>query len=304
MLNKRIKGLVASAALAAGLGLFPSTALADSVSSCALSENSALIAVSASNLNVPDSFDEQQPISNFPSGDNGMNNDSLLSGDVAPSDAKNGPQASGQLPAEAADDAMPSPPLTETDAPAEPALDASDTASQDTSVPKDGTYSIGASAAPGKTVDVPGASASAGKSLQSWSSNGTDAQVWRTETGPDGLTTIYHASSNMALDVYAGHAFEGAKVQLWSANGTLAQKWVLIADGSFFKIASALDRSFVLDLRGPLPITAPFFSFGPITVLMLSGGLFPKRRLFVNEPTLWPATILVRLRTARMRSDQ
>lgn len=252
MLNKRIKGLVASAALAAGLGLFPSIALADYVPPCVASENSVLIAVSASNLNVSDPSDGQQPIGYFSSGDNGLDNDSLLSGDTTSPDVKDESQVSGQLPAEAADDAMPSPPLTETetDVPAEPALDASVTASMDTSVPKDGTYSIGASAAPGKTVDVPGGLASGGKSLQSWNSNGTDAQVWRTETGADGLTTIYHASSNLALDVYAGHAFEGAKVQLWSANGTLAQKWVLIADGSYFKIASALDRSFVLDLRG------------------------------------------------------
>lgn len=251
-MNKRIKGLVASAALAAGLGLFPCAALADVSSTCSGSENSSLAVVSVSNTNVSDSIDGQRPAGSITIGEYGSGNDRIISGDMISSDIGKDSQVNEQLPEETVDEAVPSTPSAEdeTDVPAEPDIDASNAASQDTSAPKDGTYSIGASAAPGKTVDVPGGSASGGQSLQSWSSNGTDAQVWRTETGTDGLTTIYHASSNLALDVYAGHAFEGAKVQLWSANGTLAQKWVLIADGSFFKIASALDRSFVLDLRG------------------------------------------------------
>ena len=251
-MNKRIKGLVASAALTAGLGLFPCVVLADAVPTCAGNESSVITVSNVSNSNVSGLSEEHQSADSTMSDENGLDEDSPYSEDLTSSDATDNPQIGELLPEDTVDGTILSSPSNDvkTDALTEPVPDTSNSDSQNTSIPQDGTYSIGASAAPGKTMDVLGGSASGGKSLQSWSSNGTDAQVWRTETGSDGLTTIYHASSNLALDVYSGRAFEGAKVQLWSANGTLAQKWVLIADGSFFKIASALDRSFVLDLRG------------------------------------------------------
>lgn len=114
----------------------------------------------------------------------------------------------------------------------------------------DGTYSFSPEAANGKVADCKDGSTSNGTRIQSWESNGADAQVWRVETSDDGSSTVYHAASGKALDVTDGNAYCGAAVQLWEANGTGAQKWYFVQEGSSYKIVSSLDRTLVLDLSG------------------------------------------------------
>lgn len=116
--------------------------------------------------------------------------------------------------------------------------------------PSDGTYAIESAVADGKVIDAKDGSTANGTKVQSYESNGTDAQVWRLETSDGGVTTIYHAASGKALDVANGSAYEGAVVQLWESNGTNAQKWRLVRDGDFYKIVSLLDENLVLDLSG------------------------------------------------------
>lgn len=113
---------------------------------------------------------------------------------------------------------------------------------------KDGSYSISTSLDKKKVLDVPGGSVSNGNKLQIYSSNGTDAQVWRISTDASGYTTIYSGDSSKVLDVANGYAYSGATVQLYEYNGSLAQKWILTAYDAFYKITSALNHLLVLDL--------------------------------------------------------
>ncbi len=112
----------------------------------------------------------------------------------------------------------------------------------------DGSYSISTSLDKKKVIDVPGGSVSNGNKVQIYSTNGTDAQVWRISTDASGYTTIYSGDSNKVFDVANGYAYSGATVQLYEYNGSLAQKWILTAYDAFYKITSALNRLFVLDL--------------------------------------------------------
>ena len=122
--------------------------------------------------------------------------------------------------------------------------------SEEPQAPEDGTYAIESAIDTSKVLDAKNGSTDNCTQVQSYGSNGTDAQVWRIETSDDGYSTIYHAASGKALDVAEANVYSGAKIQLYDPNGTLAQKWVITPEGKFCKIASALNLSYVLDLAG------------------------------------------------------
>lgn len=113
----------------------------------------------------------------------------------------------------------------------------------------DGTYTLGSIRAFGKAMDVVSGQVSSGTRVQSWSANGTDAQVWTVSHDSNGYVTFTMTSSGKALDVKNGCASARTQLQLWDSNGTYAQKWVVVpcGDGSY-KLLSALDSSLAIDV--------------------------------------------------------
>ena len=114
----------------------------------------------------------------------------------------------------------------------------------------DGLYTFGSSFNSNYVLDIPGGAASAGKKLQLYSGNKTNAQVWRVSHDQNGFVVIASVKG-CTLDVSSGNASNRNPVQLWSDNGTLAQRWIAIkeTDGSYTLI-SALNQSFAIDVSG------------------------------------------------------
>lgn len=114
----------------------------------------------------------------------------------------------------------------------------------------DGLYTFGSSVNSNFVLDVPGGTASAGKKLQLYSGNKTNAQVWRVSHDQNGFVAIASVKG-CTLDVPGGSASNRNPAQLWSDNGTLAQRWIAIkeTDGSYTLI-SALNQSFAIDVSG------------------------------------------------------
>ena len=114
----------------------------------------------------------------------------------------------------------------------------------------DGMYTFGSSVNGKFVLDVPSGTASAGKKLQLYGANNTDAQVWCVSHDQNGFVVIASVKG-CTLDVTGGSASSGNLIQLWSDNGTLAQRWIAIreTDGSYTLI-SALDQTFAIDVAG------------------------------------------------------
>ena len=114
----------------------------------------------------------------------------------------------------------------------------------------DGLYTFGSSVNSNYVLDIPGGAASAGKKLQLYSGNKTNAQVWRVSHDQNGFVVIASVKG-CTLDVSGGNASNRNPVQLWSDNGALAQRWIAIkeTDGSYTLI-SALNQSFAIDVSG------------------------------------------------------
>lgn len=114
----------------------------------------------------------------------------------------------------------------------------------------DGLYTFGSSVNSNFVLDVPGGTACAGRKLQLYSGNKTNAQVWRVSHDQNGFVVIASVKG-CTLDVPGGSASNRNPVQIWSDNCTLAQRWIAIkeADGSYTFI-SALNQSFAIDVAG------------------------------------------------------
>ncbi|WP_270243029.1 RICIN domain-containing protein [Collinsella tanakaei] len=195
---------------------------------------------------------------------------------AAPADPTD-PTAPGTATDSAADDATtPATPdnITTQDAPAEEtpapdndraALDA--LAAQHAAAVADGTYAIASSASQAANqrgvLDVQGASAAGGATIQLYASNGTGAQRWRVTHDDTGYVTFINAASGLALDVQWGNSAAGTPVQQYTPNGSWSQKWIVISldeeSGSDTTatafptrciIVSALAPNIALDLRG------------------------------------------------------
>ena len=113
-----------------------------------------------------------------------------------------------------------------------------------------GTYEVRSAVRSSAVFDAAGGGTSNGTAVQSYASNGTDAQRWTVEVGSDGYLTIKSAKSGLALDAPGANAYPGAKLQLYAANGSRAQKWIAVPDGKGVKLVSALDEGLVVDLPG------------------------------------------------------
>jgi hypothetical protein len=117
----------------------------------------------------------------------------------------------------------------------EAASSTADTSESDTAAVSDGIYTIETAIDSSKSIDIPGASANSGTSVQIYSDNQTPAQRFSFTKGSDGSYTIRNTSSQLVLDVEGAVAANGTRVQQYRANGTDAQKWELVsnADGSY-----------------------------------------------------------------------
>lgn len=195
---------------------------------------------------------------------------------AAPADPT-GPAAPGTATDSTADDATtPAIPdnITTQDAPAEEtpapdndraALDA--LAAQHAAAVADGTYAIASSASQAANqrgvLDVRGASAAGGATIQLYASNGTGAQRWRVTHDDAGYVTFINVASDLALDVQWGNSAAGTPVQQYTPNGSWSQKWIVISldeergsdtTATAFPtrciIVSALAPNIALDLRG------------------------------------------------------
>lgn len=195
---------------------------------------------------------------------------------AAPADPTD-PAAPGTATDSTADDATtPAIPdnITTQDAPAEEtpapdndraALDA--LAAQHAAAVADGTYAIASSASQAANqrgvLDVQGASAAGGATIQLYASNGTGAQRWRVTHDDAGYVTFINVASGLALDVQWGNSAAGTPVQQYTPNGSWSQKWIVISldeeSGSDTTatafptrciIVSALAPNIALDLRG------------------------------------------------------
>ena len=90
----------------------------------------------------------------------------------------------------------------------------------------------------GRVLDLSGGSTSSGTNVQTWASNGTDAQLFvlrETQPLPDGLYTLRLSGSDQVIDVSDGSLDAGANVQTWASNGSGAQIWRVSRneDGSY-----------------------------------------------------------------------
>ena len=148
------------------------------------------------------------------------------------------------------------------------ALDA--LAAQHAAAVADGTYAIASSASQAANqrgvLDVQGASAAGGATIQLYASNGTGAQRWRVTHDDAGYVTFINVASGLALDVQWGNSAAGTPVQQYAPNGSWSQKWIVISlddasastdaatDTATFPtrciIVSALAPNIALDLRG------------------------------------------------------
>lgn len=242
------------------------------------------------------------------------------------------PAAPGTATDSTADDATtPATPdnITTQDAPAEEtpapdndraALDA--LAAQHAAAVADGTYAIASSASQAANqrgvLDVQGASAAGGATIQLYASNGTGAQRWRVTHDEAGYVTFINVASGLALDVQWGNSAAGTPVQQYAPNGSWSQKWIVISldeeSGSDTTatafptrciIVSALAPNIALDLRGgsiasttPVQIwdsnhsaaqTFTFIDASPAAPAAVEDGTLP-RGWFSLKPQCAPAS--------------
>lgn len=208
--------------------------------------------------------------------DDSVGNTGSSTDTAAPADPTD-PAAPGTATDSTADDATtPATPdnITTQDAPAEEtpapdndraALDA--LAARHAAAVADGTYAIASSASQAANqrgvLDVQGASAAGGATIQLYASNGTGAQRWRVTHDDAGYVTFINVASGLALDVQWGNSAAGTPVQQYTPNGSWSQKWIVISldeeSGSGTTatafptrciIVSALAPNIALDLRG------------------------------------------------------
>lgn len=208
--------------------------------------------------------------------DDSVGNTGSSTDTAAPADPTD-PAAPGTATDSTADDATtPATPdnITTQDAPAKEtpapdndraALDA--LAAQHAATVADGTYAIASSASQAANqrgvLDVQGASAAGGATIQLYASNGTGAQRWRVTHDDAGYVTFINVASGLALDVQWGNSAAGTPVQQYTPNGSWSQKWIVISldeeSGSDTTatafptrciIVSALAPNIALDLRG------------------------------------------------------
>ena len=80
--------------------------------------------------------------------------------------------------------------------------------------------------------------------------NGSEYALWEIEHDEVGYVLFKNKKTGMYLDLNSAYAQSGQEIQLYKSNGTYAQKWIVIKYGNGYKIVSACNPSFVIDLSG------------------------------------------------------
>lgn len=120
----------------------------------------------------------------------------------------------------------------------------------------DGYYKIIESAT-GKALDICNGSSSNGANLQTYSWNGTNAQLWKFINMGNGSYYI-RSKLGTVIDVTNGSIQTGTNIQMYTLNYSSAQKWTLkstavkaesIAEGTY-TIQAAVNTNYVLDIAG------------------------------------------------------
>lgn len=113
-----------------------------------------------------------------------------------------------------------------------------------------------------KVLDITSASIVPKTNVQQYTDNGSDAQKWIVSRNEDGTYSIESALwPNISLDIASASTANGANVQIYSVNGTKAQSFNFLNtepdvspcedlgfDNKYFKIASNLNSSYVIDI--------------------------------------------------------
>lgn len=80
--------------------------------------------------------------------------------------------------------------------------------------------------------------------------NSSEYALWEIEHDEVGYVLFKNKKTGMYLDLNLAYAQSGQEIQLYKSNGTYAQKWIVIKYGDGYKIVSACNPSFVIDLSG------------------------------------------------------
>lgn len=121
----------------------------------------------------------------------------------------------------------------------------------------DGSYVI-TSICSGKVLDVAGGNAGIGAVVQQYDANGTVAQRWFIRDSGRGYY-LQSALGNWVLDIANASTTNGTSIRLYAPNGSLAQQFVFastnlpITSGQTMTVASALNRSLVMDITAASP---------------------------------------------------
>jgi hypothetical protein len=112
-----------------------------------------------------------------------------------------------------------------------------------------GTYVIESSVMAQMVLDVANGSVSDGGNIQSYRSNGTDAQKFVITYLGNDLYSIKNVKSGKYLDVVGGSKDDYGNVQQYTWNDTAAQKWRVVMNDTSFMFQSACSGKF-LDIAG------------------------------------------------------
>ena len=78
--------------------------------------------------------------------------------------------------------------------------------------------------------------------------NSSEYDVWQVEHDSNGFVMLKNKRTDKYLDLSSAFASSKRKIQLYSGNDSYAQKWIVVKKNSKYKIISAVNPNFVLDL--------------------------------------------------------
>jgi len=79
----------------------------------------------------------------------------------------------------------------------------------------------------GKCLDVTGAGAGNGTSIEQWTCNGLNNQLFRVDDAGGGNVRLVDQNTQKCVDVNGSGTADGTKIQLWDCNGTAAQAYAV-----------------------------------------------------------------------------
>ncbi|MBQ6469599.1 MAG: RICIN domain-containing protein [Lachnospiraceae bacterium] len=117
--------------------------------------------------------------------------------------------------------------------------------------PEEGIYSIRTALSASYVLDVPGASREAGKEIQIYQSNGTEAQKFRILKNPDGTYRILNMKSDKALQTAGGADKAGTGIVQGFTGTAASMKWKFVKDpDGTVQIVSAMPGGYCLSVSG------------------------------------------------------